>query len=131
MTDTADQLKTFALDAFDTLFNKRDYAAAECFWSPSYIRHSGHIEPGRARLFELVKASPSEMRYENTLIAANGGYMILHGRFTNIGQPENWIAADIVKIEDGVLAEHWHVIQDEATRENPRAGCDVQDEFPF
>ena len=131
MTDTADQLKTFALDAFGTLFNKRDYAAAECFWSPSYIRHSGHIEPGRARLFELVKASPPEMRYENTLIAANGGYVILQGRFTNIGQPENWIAADIVKIEDGVLAEHWHVIQDEATRENPRAGCDVQDEFPF
>jgi len=131
MTDTADQLKTFALDAFDTLFNKRDYAAAECFWSPSYIRHSGHIEPGHARLFELVKASPPEMRYENTLIAANGGYVILQGRFTNIGQPENWIAADIVKIEDGVLAEHWHVIQDEATRENPRAGCDVQDEFPF
>ena len=131
MTDTAEQLKTFAQDAFDTLFNKRDYAAAECFWSPSYIRHSGHIEPGRARLFELVKASPPEMRYENTLIAANGGYVILQGRFTNIGQPENWIAADIVKIEDGVLAEHWHVIQDEATRENPRAGCDVQDEFPF
>ena len=131
MTDTADQLKALVLAAFDTLFNKRDYAAAERFWSPSYIRHSAHIEPGRERLFELVKASPPEMRYENALIAANGEYVILHGRFTNIGQPENWIAADIVRVEDGLLAEHWHVIQDEATRENPRAGCDFQDEFPF
>ena len=123
MTDTADQLKALVLDAFDTLFNKRDYAAAERFWSPNYIRHSAHIEPGREGLFELVKASPPEMRYENALIAANGDYVILHGRFTNIGQPANWIAADIVRIEDGLLAEHWHVIQDEATRKNPRAGC--------
>jgi predicted SnoaL-like aldol condensation-catalyzing enzyme len=36
-----------ALDAFDLLFNKRDYAAAEGFWSPNYIQHSAHIPPGR------------------------------------------------------------------------------------
>jgi predicted SnoaL-like aldol condensation-catalyzing enzyme len=35
------------LEAFDTLFNKRDYTAAERFWSPHYIQHSAHIEPGR------------------------------------------------------------------------------------
>ena len=125
MTDTADQLKALVLEAFDALFNKRDYPAAECFWSPNYIRHSAHIEPGRKGLFELVKASPPEMRYENALVAANGDYVILRGRFTNIGQPATWIAADIVRIEDGLLAEHWHVIQDEAPRENQigRASC--------
>jgi predicted SnoaL-like aldol condensation-catalyzing enzyme len=35
------------LEAFETLFNKRDYAAAERFWSPNYIQHSAHIAPGR------------------------------------------------------------------------------------
>jgi predicted SnoaL-like aldol condensation-catalyzing enzyme len=34
----------------------------------------------------------------------------------------NWIAADILRIEDGVLAEHWDVIQDEATREQSKSG---------
>ena len=30
------------LNAFDTLFNKRDYASAERFWSPRYIQHSAY-----------------------------------------------------------------------------------------
>jgi predicted SnoaL-like aldol condensation-catalyzing enzyme len=29
----------------------------------------------------------------------------------------NWIAADIVRIQNGILVEHWDVIQDEATEE--------------
>ena len=29
--------KALVLEAFDTLFNKRDYAAAERYWSPTYI----------------------------------------------------------------------------------------------
>jgi hypothetical protein len=86
-------------------------------------RTGAHIEPGREGLFALVKAAPSDMRYENALITANGDYVMLHGRFWNVGQPANWIVADIVRIEDGLLAEHWDVIQDEATREDPRAGC--------
>ena len=44
------------------------------------------------------------------------------GRFTNIGQPANWIAADIVRIVDGRLAAHWDVIQDQATREESKSG---------
>ena len=131
MKQTAEQLKALVLDAFDTLFNKRDYAAAERFWSPTYIQHSAHIEPGREGLFELVKASPPDMRYENALTVADGDYVMLHGRFTNIGQPANWIAADIVRIEDGLLAEHWDVIQDEATREESRSGLPMfKEEFP-
>jgi predicted SnoaL-like aldol condensation-catalyzing enzyme len=50
------QNKVFVLEAFDTLFNKRDYAPAERFWSPAYIQHSANIAPGREGLFELVKA---------------------------------------------------------------------------
>jgi hypothetical protein len=45
--------KALVLKAFDTLFNKRDYAAAERLWSPNYIQHSAHIEPGREGLINL------------------------------------------------------------------------------
>jgi predicted SnoaL-like aldol condensation-catalyzing enzyme len=115
MTETEQRHKALVLEAFDTLFNKRDYAAAQRFWSADYIQHSAHIPPGREGLFELVKASPPDMRYENAVIATNGDYVMLHGRFRNVGQPADWIVADIVRIQDGVLAEHWDVIQDEAT----------------
>src|SRR6202051_4209886 len=110
--------KALVLEAFDPLFNKRDYAAAERFWSPNYIQHSAHFPPGREGLFNLVKHSPATLKYENGLILAEGNLLMLHGRFSNVGQPANWIVADILRIEDGVLAEHWDVIQDEATRES-------------
>jgi predicted SnoaL-like aldol condensation-catalyzing enzyme len=57
--------------------------------------------------------------------------VIVDGRFSGFGQPVNWIAADIVRIVDGVLAEHWDVIQDEATREQSKSGFPMfGDKFP-
>ena len=114
--------KSLVLEAFDTLFNKRDYAAAERYWSPDYLQHSAHIPPGREGLFSLVKNAPAKLKYENGSILAEGNLLILHGRFSNVGQPANWIVADIVRVKDGVLAEHWDVIQDEATRESSKSG---------
>jgi predicted SnoaL-like aldol condensation-catalyzing enzyme len=122
MGRTEQQNKAFVLAAFETLFNKRDYAAAERYWSPSYIQHSAHIPPGGEGLFELVKAAPDTLRYENGLIIANGDFVLLHGRFSGIGQPANWIVVDIVRLEDGQLAEHWDVIQDEASKDSSKSG---------
>ncbi|HME17429.1 MAG TPA: ester cyclase [Mycobacterium sp.] len=131
MTETEQRHKALVLEAFDTLFNKRDYAAAQRFWSADYIQHSAHIPPGREGLFELVKASPPDLRYENAVITTNGDYVMLHGRFCNVGQPADWIVADIVRIQDGVLAEHWDVIQDEATAGESLSGLPMfGDAFP-
>jgi predicted SnoaL-like aldol condensation-catalyzing enzyme len=111
---TPEQNKALVLEAFDILFNKRDYAAAERFWSDRYIQHSAHIAPGRGGLFDLIRSAPATLRYENQLILAEGDYVIAHGRFSGIGRPAAWIAADVVRFEDGKLAEHWDVLQDEA-----------------
>ena len=62
--------KATVLEGFETLFNKRDYAAAQRFWSPSYIQHSAHIAPGREGLFDLVRSLPGTLHYENRLIAS-------------------------------------------------------------
>jgi predicted SnoaL-like aldol condensation-catalyzing enzyme/predicted ester cyclase len=122
MSQTKEGLnKALVLEAFDTLFNKRDYTAAERFWSPRYIQHSAHIAPGREGLFELVKASPPTLKYEPGLVIAERDYVILHGRFSGFGLPVNWIVADVLRIEAGVLAEHWDVIQDEATEEQSKS----------
>jgi predicted SnoaL-like aldol condensation-catalyzing enzyme len=109
--------KALVLKAFDTLFNKRDYVAAERYWSPHYIQHSAHIAPGREGLFNLIKSIPPTFKYEPGIIVAEGDLVIVHGRFSGFGAPVNWIAADIVRIQDGILVEHWDVIQDEATEE--------------
>ena len=114
--------KALVLGAFDTLFNKRDYVAAERFWSPNYIQHSAHIEPGRDGLFNLIRNTPDTLRYEHQLIVAEDEYVIVHGRFSGTGRPVAWVAADIVRIENGCLAEHWDVLQDEATKAESKSG---------
>ena len=114
MKTTAEQNKSHVLEAFDTLFNKRDYAAAEKFWSPHYIQHSAHIEPGREGLFNLVKTLPPTLRYEPGRIVADGdfvpfavgyvefdGYLRVEGRLSEsdperlrIGMPMRVVAVD-------------------------------------
>jgi hypothetical protein len=62
--------KATVLEAFDTLFNKRDYAAAEKFWSPHYIQHSAHIEPGsspNSTTLSGCTASPTALRKRPSL----------------------------------------------------------------
>jgi len=128
---TPEQNTALVLEAFDTLFNKRDYATAEKFWSPSYIQHSAHIAPGRNGLFNLVRSLPDTLKYENQLIVAEGNYVIAHGRFSGMGRPAAWVAADIVRVEDGKLAEHWDVLQDEATKAQSVSGLPMfGDRFP-
>jgi predicted SnoaL-like aldol condensation-catalyzing enzyme len=128
---TSAENKALVLEAFDTLFNKRDYAAAERFWSDRYIQHSAHIAPGRDGLFNLIRALPDGFTYENHLILAEGDYVIAHGRFSGHGRPAAWIAADVVRMKDGKLAEHWDVLQDEATKAESVSGLPMfGDRFP-
>jgi predicted SnoaL-like aldol condensation-catalyzing enzyme len=115
--------KALVLEAFETLFNKRDYGAAERYWSPHYLQHSAHIAPGREGLFDLIKSSPPTLKYEPGTIVAEGDFVIVHGRFSDFGAPVNWIAADILRIQDGMLVEHWDVIQDEATEAQSKSGA--------
>ncbi len=103
----AESNKAIVLEAFETLFNKRDYAAAERFWSPNYIQHSAHIEPGRDGLFNLIKSTPPTLKYEPGIIVAEGDFVIIHGRFSDIGLA--MIATDIIRMKDGVLLEHWDI----------------------
>jgi len=56
---------------------------------------------------------------------------MVHGRFSNFGLPANWIAADIVRIENGMLAEHWDVIEDEVAKQESQSGLPMfGEEFP-
>ncbi|PJN12078.1 hypothetical protein CG723_14895 [Streptomyces sp. CB01635] len=128
---TSQQNKALVLEAFDTLFNKRDYVAAEDFWSERYIQHSAHIAPGRAGLFDLIRSLPDTLRYEHQLVVADGDHVMLYGRFSGNGSPAASVAADVVRIENGKLAEHWDVLQDEATQAESASGLPMfGDRFP-
>jgi predicted SnoaL-like aldol condensation-catalyzing enzyme len=121
-TMLAEKNRTLVLEAFNTLFNERNYKKAAMYWSPNYIQHSAYISAGRDGLFDLTKGLPSTARYENAVAVAQGDYVILHGRFSDTGLPRSWVVADIVLMKDGLLIEHWDVIQDEATEAESKSG---------
>ncbi|MGX5185441.1 nuclear transport factor 2 family protein [Streptomyces avermitilis] len=131
MGTVEDRNKDVVREAFDALFNKRDYAAAERFWSPDYIQHSAHIAPGREGLFDLVKSLPAELKHECELVMAEEDMVMVRGRFSGHGQPAPWIAADFLRMGDGILAEHWDVIEEEVSRKQSLSGLPMYgDNFP-
>ncbi|MBD1385830.1 nuclear transport factor 2 family protein [Mucilaginibacter rigui] len=114
--------KALVLEAFDAAFNKRDDNAYQRYWSPAYIQHSAHIPPGREGLRNLIVQCPPDLKYEHSLIMAEGDFVMVHGRFSNNGLPKAWVTLDIVRVENGLLAEHWDVIQDEANETESKSG---------
>ena len=121
-TASAEQNRILVLEAFHTLFNQRNYEKAAEYWSPAYVQHSAYIAPGREGLFALAEGLPSTACYENAVAVAQGDYVILHGRFSGTGLRRNWVVADIVLMKDGLLVEHWDVIQDEASKSESKSG---------
>jgi predicted SnoaL-like aldol condensation-catalyzing enzyme len=127
----AEANKELVREAFDALFNRRDYAVAETYWSPHYLQHSAHIPQGRDGLFNLVKGLPDTLRHESELVLAEGDMIMVRGRFSGHGQPAPWIVVDTVRVRDGVLIEHWDVVEDEVSREDSVSGLPLfGDTFP-
>lgn len=123
--------KDVVRQAFDTLFNRRDYEAAERFWSPDYIQHSAHIPPGRQGLFDLIRQMPDSFRHEAHLILGEGDKVMVWGRFSGMGLPAAWVVVDTVRMQSGLLAEHWDVVEDEVSREASASGLPMLgDSFP-
>ena len=105
---TQEKNKELVVAGFNTLFNKRDFADAEKFWSPNYIQHSGHIPPGREGLFGLVKAFHPGTKWDHGIMMAEGDYVMVHSRYS-LPDGSALIVVDIVKIKDGIFQEHWDV----------------------
>ena len=114
--------KALVLKAFDEGFNKRDDNAFERYWSPDYIQHSSDIEPGRDGLRKRTNAMPTDFNYENALIMAQCDLVMAYGRFSNIGEGKAIIVVNILRIENGMLAEHWDVIQGEVSLADSKSG---------
>jgi predicted SnoaL-like aldol condensation-catalyzing enzyme len=115
--------KALVLEAFDTLFNKRDYEAAERYWSPNYIQHSAHIEPGREGLFNLIRNTPASLRYEHQLIVAEGDYIIVHDDSQEPAGPSPGSSRILSESRTAALPNTGTSCKTRRQKPNPRAAC--------
>ena len=114
--------KALVLKALHEAFNLRDDSAYSRYWSPDYIQHSAILPPGVEGLKKEMSALPETFRYEPGLIVAEGDHVMVHGRYSGFA-PKAWIIVDIFRIKDGLLAEHWDVIQDEISASESKSGA--------
>lgn len=122
--------KAIVLEGLDALFNRRDFEKAATLWSPDYIQHSRHVPAGRHGLFELVRSLPGGARYQSGLAMAEGEHVVVHGRYSGLDGP-TLICVDIFRLEDGVMVEHWDVLQEEAAEAESAGGNPMfGDAFP-
>jgi predicted SnoaL-like aldol condensation-catalyzing enzyme len=112
--------KALLLAGFDVLFNKRDFVGAEKYWSPNYIQHSSHIEPGREGLFNLVKSLPSGSKWEHGIMMAEGDYVMIHSRYSNPEPAQRKPRTDAQRNRERILG----VAKEAFTRRGANASLD-------
>jgi predicted SnoaL-like aldol condensation-catalyzing enzyme len=121
MTKHVERNKALVLEAMTALFQRHDARAVERLYAPDYIQHNPNIPQGGEALARLVAQLSPAVFYEPGLIVAEGDFVAIHGRIRGWA-PKTQIAVDIFRIEDGLLAEHWDVLQDEAPTEAFKSG---------
>lgn len=110
--DCPQRNKALVLEAMTSLFQRHDASAVARLYAPGYIQHNPDIPQGRDALQALVAGLSPDVHYEPGLMVAEGDFVAIHGRirgWANVPQ----VVVDLFRIEDGRLAEHWDVLQDE------------------
>lgn len=117
-TGVNDALEDFntkrALEAFDLLFNARDYEMAVRYWSPGFAQRAPPFPKGRHDLIDLVRNLPDTLRFEVQHVVAEGDFVAIYGRYTGSGAGrQNRICSHLLRMKDGAIAEQWCVTADE------------------
>ena len=119
--DRPERNKALVLDAMTSLFQRRDVAAVERLYAPDYVQHNPHIPQGRSALQSVVAGLSSDVFYEPGLVVAEANYVAIHGRIRGWSSTPQ-IVVDLFRVENGRLAEHWDVLQDEVRTDETVAG---------
>lgn len=116
--------KKLVSNAMHELFVTRNAEkAVRLYFGSPYLQHNPTIPDGADDLPAVIKSLPANFKYEPGVIVADGDLVMIHGRYTGgrVGQPPQ-IIADIFRIADGLLVEHWDVVADEIPREKTVSG---------
>ena len=112
MTDSTAN-KALVLKVLTELFEDRDGSAIDRYYTDRLIQHNPLFPDGTDDLRERVTES-TDVRHETSMVAANGDIVMVYGRYEGFG-PKPLVGVDIYRIEDGRVAEHWDVLQEEVS----------------
>ncbi|HEX3627078.1 MAG TPA: nuclear transport factor 2 family protein [Verrucomicrobiae bacterium] len=112
--------KEIALEILKRAFVKKDPTVVEQYFSPNYKQHNPVIPEGPKAIAGMIPTLAG-LNYEPGMVVAEGDYVMVHGRYVGWG-PKPLVAVDIFRFEDGKVAEHWDVMQDEVFAKDTKSG---------
>jgi predicted SnoaL-like aldol condensation-catalyzing enzyme len=113
--------KAAILEFLTTAFSSKDFTALDRYLHPDYVQHNPFIPAAKAGLRGFIAGLPDTTRYEPGAIIAEGDLVMVHGRYSG-GLDKPLIGIDIFRFEDGLVVEHWDVLQDEVAAQDTVAG---------
>lgn len=117
MARTAEEERNLdlVLAMFEAVLRPLDASRVDEFISPDYIQHSQLAPPGREALKEFLRAikpqSPNAVQ-EIKRSFVDGDHVILHYHVRRRPDDPGFAVVDIFRVEDGMIVEHWDVLQD-------------------
>ena len=106
-----------ALEAYDLLFNARDYEMASRYWSPGFVQRAPQFPKSRHELIDFVRQLPETLKFECQLVVAEDDYVAVYGKYTGLETERNRFCSHLLRMKEGMIVEQWCVTADEPPRE--------------
>jgi predicted SnoaL-like aldol condensation-catalyzing enzyme len=95
-------------------FNGRDLSVPEQIVAENYIQHNPSLPDGRAiliRAFAAYFQAAPELRVSVKRMVAEGNLVVVHSHWQDRPTDRGNAVVDVYRIENGLIAEHWDVLQ--------------------
>jgi len=112
--------KQIVLEVLKRAFIERDPTVVEQCFAANYKQHNPIIPDGPSAIANMIPTLTG-LTYEPGMAVADGDLVMVHGRYTGWG-PKPMVAVDIFRVENGKVAEHWDVMQEEVPAANTASG---------
>jgi len=103
------------LGLFAQVLNPMDSAAVDRFIAPGYIQHNQSVEPGVGALkafLDMIREQTPEAVHDVKRAFVDDDHVTVHYHVRRWPDDLGWAVIDIFRVEDGLIAEHWDVMQD-------------------
>ena len=103
------------LRMFAEVLDPMDSAAVDRFIAPGYIQHNQSVEPGRESLkafLDMIRGATPEAVHDVKRAFVDGDHVTVHYHVRRWPGDPGWAVIDIFRIAEGMIVEHWDVMQD-------------------
>jgi len=103
------------LEMYRNVLIAMDSSAVDRYISPDYVQHSSLAEPGVPALkafLDHVRAASPDARQTIHRALVDGDMVAVHVHVERFPGDPGLAVVDIFRVADGMIAEHWDVLQD-------------------